>query len=229
MAKKSSDARMNTLRWTILGFIGAVAVLVILYGMLYSTGATEGEFAEGEHYQEILTDVRRRPGAPVEVIEFFSYGCVHCMNFDPLIKDWEKGAGENVRFRRQPVAFNPIWTLLGRTYITFEQLDILEENHSRVFRAVHDQGKQFLTPEMMADFVDGNGATREEFLSAFNSADVRRQAARMESETRAKSVNSVPTIVVGGQYMVNMGVGRKIALDVVDHLVARIRAEDAGP
>ncbi len=225
--KKNNDARMTTLRWTILGFVGAVAVLVLLYGLLYSSGATEGAFAEGEHYTRIRDEVRRRQGAPVEVVEFFSYGCIHCKNFDPLIEDWKATQDDSVAFRRQPVSFSPIWALLGRTYLTLEQMGILEENHDRLFRAVHDQGKQFLTPEMMADFIDGNGTDREAFLAAFNSAEVRRAAARMESEARENGINSVPMIIVGGQYAVNMGIGRKLSLDVVDHLVEQIRAGDS--
>ena len=226
MAKKgSSDERMKQLRMLIIGFFALIIVIVVGYGALYSTGATEGEYAEGEHYERLDVEVRRRPGAPVEVVEFFSYGCVHCKNFDPLIEDWKEDLDDSVAFRRQPVAFSPIWTLLGRTYITLEEMDILEQNHERIFRAVHDQGRQFLTAEMMAEFVDGNGTDAATFLREFNSPTVRRKAAGMEQAARDLRVNSVPTLIVGGEYQVNMNAGRKLALDIVDHLVAKIRAE----
>ena len=116
--------------------------------------------------------------------------------------------------------------MLGRTYITLEALDILDENHTRVFRAVHDQRKQFLTAEMMADFIDGNGTDRDTFLEKFNSSEIRTAAAKMDSETRRYGVNSVPTLIVGGKYIVNMGLGRKLALDIVNHLVLKIQADE---
>ena len=226
MAKKSSDARMNTLRWTILGFIGAVAVLVILYGMLYSTGATEGEFAEGEHYQEILTDVRRRPGAPVEVIEFFSYGCVHCMNFDPMIEEWAAEQADDVVFSRQPAMWSPIQVLLGQAYLTLEEKEVLDENHTRIFSAIHDRRKQFLTADMIGDHVDGRGISKDDFVRAFNSPRVKSAVRQAETEQREYKISATPSIVVAGKYVVGMGQGAGRALQVVDNLIAQIRAED---
>ena len=229
MAKRKgskADQRVQKVRWMIGGFFAVVIALVALYGLLYSTGATEGEFVEGTHFEVIETDHRRRAGDAVEVLEFFSYGCVHCKNFDPLIEEWHAEQDPaRVEFRRQPVAFSPIWQLLGRTYITLESMDALDANHDRIFRAVHDQGKQFLSAEMMAEFVDGNGVSSEDFLRTFNSPAVRTQAARMEQLTAEYQVRSVPTIVVAGRYQINMGIGRKVALRVVDHLVTEVLNE----
>ncbi len=155
------------------------------------------------------------------VREYFSYGCIHCRNFEPLLDEWRATMPEGSTFERSPVAFSPDWQLLAQTYFTLKRLNALEQNHMRLFRAIHDNGRQFATPDTMADFVDGNGTTRDEFLRMFNSPDVRRDLRDADAIQRNIVISSVPTLVVADEYVVNMDVGRKQALDVVDHLLTQ--------
>jgi thiol:disulfide interchange protein DsbA len=221
MPKRKKDRQVARLRNAIIAFVAAVAVLIVGYGMLYSTGVAEGEYRAGTHY-EVIEDARgRRPGEPIRVREFFSYGCVHCRNFDPLVEDWQTRLPEGVEFERTPVAFSPVWTLLARTYLALDELEALESNHDRLFRAIHDSGRQFLSPEMVADFVDGYGVSRDEFLRAFDSPSVRARLRQAESDQRELQISGVPTLVVDDKYRIGMEVGRKTSLDVVDHLIAQ--------
>ncbi len=83
---------------------------------------------------------------------------------------------------------------------------------------------------MVADFVDGNGTTRAEFLRAFESADVRRATRDAERRQREVKISSVPTLVVAEKYVVNMDPGRKAALDIADHLInLELASSGAGP
>jgi len=221
--KGTSVARTRN---TILIFVVIVVILVLGYGTIYSTGVTQGEFLEGEHYRVVDTTERRRPGAPITVTEFFSYGCVHCKNFDPMIDEWIETLPEEVDFARSPVAFSPVWTLLAQTYLTLDYLNILKQNHTRLFSRIHDRGIQFLSAEQIADFVDGNGASKEEFLRAFNSPEVRRRLRETDAAQRMIQINSVPTLVVADRYVINMDNGRKVALEIADYLIVREQAGD---
>lgn len=215
-------------RNTIIGVVVAIVVLVLGYGTLYSTGVTEGDYQAGTHYEIIEGAKGRRPGAPIQVREFFSYGCVHCRNFDPMIEDWKDSLPEGVEFQRTPAAFSPVWALLGRAYVTLDELGALEQNHERLFRAIHDNGQQFLSAEMIADYVDGHGVSRDEFLREFDSPTVRSRVRQAERDQRALGISAVPTLVVDDKYRIGMEVGRKTALDVVDHIIAIERAADGG-
>ena len=227
MAKKKSN-RVAYLRYGIVGGIAVIAALVVGYGLLYSTGATQGEFVAGEHYQLLETPERSRPGAPIRVREFFSYGCVHCKNFDPLIDEWQESMPDGVEFSRVPVAFSPAWVLLSQTYYALEQLGILEENHPRIFRRIHDNRMMFANAEEVADYVDGHGTTAEEFLATLTGQEVRRKLREADTAQRAVGISSVPTLVVAGKYTVTMDLGRKVALEVVDHLLALEQGSAAG-
>ena len=215
-----TDKKVVRARNAIIAFAALVAILLIGYGAIYSTGITEGEFLAGEHYRVIEDPPRRRTGEPIMVQEFFSYGCIHCRNFDPLLDDWRATMPEGVTFRRSPVTFSPVWQLLAQSYYALERLGAVQANHLRLFRAIHDNGRQFLSADMVADYVDGNGTTKEEFLRAFNSPEVRREMRDADAAQRKFVITSVPTLVVGGKYVVNMDVGRKASLDVVAHLIA---------
>lgn len=218
--KVKTNAKVTRARTTILAFVVVVAVLITGYGTLYSTGITEGEFVEGEHYQLVDNPTRRRPGEDIKVTEFFSYGCIHCRNFDPMLDDWQKTIPEGVGFSRSPVAFSPAWELLGQAYLTLEISNILEQNHSRIFKAIHTNGRQFLSKDMIANFIDGHGIDKDAFLRTFNSPQVRRALQRADENQRQFNIASVPTLIVAGKYLVNMDNGRKTALKVADHLIA---------
>lgn len=212
----------------IIAAVVAVVVIVLGYGTLYSTGIGEGEYQAGTHYELIENAKGRRPGEPIQVREFFSYGCIHCRNFDPMIEEWQETLPDDVEFERVPVVFSPVWALLGRTYATLEELGALERNHDRLFRAIHDNGRQFLSAEMIADFVDGYGVTREEFLRTFESPAVRQRMRQAERDQIDLGIRAVPTLVVDDKYRIGMEVGRKVALDVVDHIIAMERSGDQG-
>lgn len=225
-SRKSREERVNRVRNSILAGVAAITLLVVGYGLLYSTGVTQGEILEGTHYRVLDSYDRRRPGEPVKVQEFFSYGCIHCKNFDPLIEQWLTDLPDGVSFSRSPVAFSPSWTLLAQTYFTLEYLNILDANHARLFRQIHDNRRQFMSANEVAEFIDGNGATKEEFLRAFNAPDVRRAIRESGADQRNLAITSVPTMVVAGKYVVNMDNGRKVALEVVDHLLTLEQRSD---
>ena len=229
MTKSKPDKRLMTIRNGVIAFVVLIVVVVGGYGLFRSTAIdVSGEFVEGTHYK-IIDGTTAPSVGPIRVTEFFSYGCVHCRNFDPIVNDWLRGAPKDAAFDRNPVSFSPEWSLLAQAYFALQSLNALDDNHDRIFKAIHDNGKQFLTAEMIAAFVDGHGASRDAFLTAFNSPAILRAATEAGRRERALRVNSVPYLTVADHYAINMDtVPRKKAFDVVDFLVAKTRAERSG-
>ena len=182
-------------RNTIIGFITVVAIAILGFGTYVSTDFADGEIVANEDYRVLDNPRPRRPGDPIEVVEFFSYGCVHCKNFEPLVDDWAEDLPEDVAFTKQPATFSPIWALLSQTYLTLEAADALEQNHERMFRAIHDTGRQFLTPEMVADYIDGRGLSADEFLREFNSPQVRDAMRDADRAQREYQIAATPSLV----------------------------------
>lgn len=225
MAK--SKNRVAFARNTIIAFITVVAILMLGFGTYVSTGmSTPSEISDGRDYITLENARGRRAGDPITVVEYFAYNCVHCKNFDPMLDDWSAQQTDDIVVSKRPVAWSPIQTVLGQTYLTLEAAEVIDENHGRIFRAIHDGKRQFLTPDMMADYVDGRGISKADFLRTFNSPAVKREMRKVAKEQQDLQISATPSLVVAGRYVVGMSGGQKRALEVVDFLIQKERAGD---
>jgi thiol:disulfide interchange protein DsbA len=204
----------------IVGVVGYFSTLVVTEAPLL------GNFVEGEHYT-LLENPRRVRTDKIEVMEFFSYGCIHCYNFDPELSDWAESNSDKINFIRTPAISNDLWRLLGRNYYTMEKLGIVEKYHMPFFREVHDVKRNFSSPKRLSDYFDGKGTTSEEYTKVFNSLAVSRKMTVADQMGRRLLVSSVPTIIVHGKYMVRItrSVGISRMLEVMDFLVDKELAE----
>ena len=229
MSTSKPDKRLMTIRNSVIAVVVLIITIVGGYGLFRSTAIdVSGEFVEGTHYRVIEGAPPVPMNGPIRVTEFFSYGCVHCRNFDSIVTDWSSNLPKDVSFDRSPVSFSPTFVLLGQTYYALLSTNTLEQNHDRIFKAIHDNGKQFLSAEMIADFVSEHGITREAFLAALNAPATTRSMAEAAKRDRASRINGVPAVTVADHYSINMdSVPRKKAFEVVDFLIAKIRAERA--
>lgn len=204
----------------VLGIVGYFSTLVVKDAPLL------GDFVEGEHYF-LLENPRRVRGDKIEVMEFFSYGCIHCYNFDPGLNGWAEANSDKINFVRTPAVSSELWRMLGRNYYTMEKLGLVDEYHLPFFREVHDVRRNFSSLKRLSDYFDNRGTTAEEYTKAFNSPEVSRKMAVADQMGRRLLVSSVPTIVIHGKYMVRItrSVGLSRMLDVMDYLLDKERAE----
>lgn len=224
MAKKESKF-LRQQKIAVGGLAVVVLAIVAYLSWLTASDANLDEIVEGEHYQ-LIENPRRIRGDQIEVMEFFSYACVHCYNFDPLIKEWAE-ARDDITLVQTPAIANEYWRLLGRHYYTLQAMDAPEENHMRAFRAIHEARQAFNGPEKMIQFAESSGLDRENYEKAFNSTEVSNALNRADQMARRLRVAAVPTIIVQGKYLVRTTstVGPRRMLQVIDYLVAKEQAE----
>lgn len=188
-------------------------------------------YREGEHYQKVPIPVAPAAKNGVEVLEFFSYGCVHCFNFDPDVHRWSKEAGSEVAFRRVPAVFNESWGFLAQAFYTAEALGVSEQLHGPLFRAIHTDNINIGDPRLMAElFRKHGGVPAEDFGQAFDSFGVRSKVQQATGQGRALRLRAVPSMVVAGQYVVDgsmVGGGNQEMLQVVEYLVDKVKSERA--
>ncbi|MFI4939702.1 MAG: thiol:disulfide interchange protein DsbA/DsbL [Burkholderiales bacterium] len=139
-------------------------------------------------------------GNKVEVIEFFWYSCPHCNVFDPDLAEWVKAQGDNIAFKRVPVAFRPGDAPQQKLYYALEAMGKVEELHRKIFHAIHVDHKPLNDEGAIADFVASQGVDRAKFLSAYNSFGVQTKAQRATQLTQLYKVDGVPLIAIGGRY-----------------------------
>jgi thiol:disulfide interchange protein DsbA len=222
---RAANPRVERVRTLIIASALGLAAVVTALGLWYGTGGgASGELVEGTHYRLIEDAPPRAAGAPIVVQEVFSYACVHCRNFDPLIEEWQANQADDVTFERIPAAFSPAWAVLAQAYHALDTLGIRERHHERLFAAIHDTGRQFVNIEELAEFVDGFGTTSDAFLAAARGPAVAQRMRQNERSLSTLGITGVPTLIVAGRYLVGMNEGRKTALDTVDQLIAQERA-----
>ncbi len=224
MAKKKS----SFLLWQKI-VVGGIAVVSIgVLGFLYTlvlTDAPGGEFVEGQHYF-LLEEPRRVRGDNVEVMEFFSYACIHCYNFDAPLEAWAEDREDRINFIRTPAISNATWRLLGGAYYALEEMDLLDEHHWALFQAIHDRGLRLDSVDRLVDFMAERNVDAERFRALFTSPLIQNKLNQADLLARRMRIASVPSIVVDGQYLVRTTatVGPTRMLEVMDHLVEKASA-----
>ena len=206
---------------------------LVLAGTLLAGAATAQEAAvtyrEGQHYVRLPTPVETRDPERIEVVELFSYGCIHCFNFDPAVERWLETVPDDVDFHRIPAVFNAYWAALAQAFYTAELLDVMGEVHTPIFEGVHVYRLEMNRAELLARLFEREAdVEREEFLRVFESFGVQSRVRRADASTRMYRATGVPTMIVNGTYRIetDMAGGQEQMLDVVDHLLATIRAAE---
>ncbi len=222
MAGAQSRSAAETLKRRIALTL-CLAALIVLGAGLYPLLAPLGTPTAGEHYTD-LGAPERPPRGPIPVVEFFSYGCVHCKNFDPQIEAWKETLPEDVRFTRAPVAFSASWGLLAKAYYAADRLGILAANHSRLFDALHEAGLALNTEDAVVQFFDGHGTDGRTFRRALRDPKINEALAEDAALARRFGIRAVPTLVVDGRYRIDdPNLSRQQILEVADALITQAR------
>ncbi|MDZ7668351.1 MAG: thiol:disulfide interchange protein DsbA/DsbL [Gammaproteobacteria bacterium] len=220
------------LRTVIAKTFPAAAVLSTALLLAGPSSAAAADFEEGEHYERLPIPVDTRNPDQVEVVEVFSYGCIHCKNFQGPIDAWLESAPEAVDFYRMPATFNESWQALAQLFYTAEALDVTEQVHDPIFRAIHENGVNLTEPERMAELFERvAGIEPEQFNSVFNSFSVRSRVQQAHARGLTYRLSGTPTLIVDGRYRVDgrMAGGNAAMLDVVDYLVEQSRQTETAP
>lgn len=158
-------------------------------------------FREGQDFK-ILTAAQGTAGSPdkIEVTEVFWYGCPHCYQFDPMLRDWAKKLPADVSFLQLPVMWNPVNQLHARLFYTAQALGKLEEMHAAIFREIHVNGKTLATDDDIRSFFGRFGVSAGDFGKTFRSFAVEGQLKRATDLMQRYQIRSVPVLIINGKF-----------------------------
>ena len=182
---------------------GVKSLLVAVMAIVAMPALTQETYQEGVHYDLITPNIQTGISDRVVVTEFFSYGCGHCFNFEPMLAAWEKRQPDNIVVQRSPIAWNAGARLLAKVYYTAVVLDAMDPMHDAVFRAIHLQRKRLATPEAFRAVFMDNGIDGEEFDKAFDSFGVNSMVRQADARMRGARINGTPSLMVNGKYRID--------------------------
>ncbi len=200
-------------------------------------GASPAEPKDGVEYRTLPEALNTDGGKKIEVIEFFSYNCPHCNVFEPVVAGWVKKNADKISFKRVHVALLGGDGALQRSYVTLEAMGLAEQNHQKLFDAVHQQRLRISDDEAVFDWAAKAGLDRDKFIAAYRSFGVQARVNRAQTMVTSYKIDSWPMVAINGHYLTSPflsgrgtpGLGEPelqlTALQVMDYLLAKSKAE----
>lgn len=206
-------------------FVGRCLAL-LAFAAFASTGAS-AQLVEGKQYVRLSNPQPVETGKKIEVIEFFSYGCPHCAELEPILDKWLAKLPPDVAFRRVPVMFQTRWIPLARIYYTLDALGVESKLSPDVFKAIHGLGKPLWDDKAFYDWAAGMGLDRSKVEAVAKSFAVDGKMKRATQLGKEYAIEAVPTVVIDGKFEVSSSsVGTHAELPAaIDELIAKARAE----
>ena len=221
MAKKREN-KVARARQAIGGFVALIAIGFVVMSFYFGTDLNNlGPAVEGEDYSLLDTPLTNQQRDSIEVIEYFSYRCIHCKNFEPFLEDWLVEIPENVNFARQHVVFSTSDELFARTHLALQQSPNYSSLHNRLFSAVHDRQKQFTDLEDITSYLEDYDLDPNEFNRSFTSTRTDRRLTNNRSRQARSQLTATPSLLISGKYLISMNNGQPRALEVASELIER--------
>ncbi|MFT3763627.1 MAG: thiol:disulfide interchange protein DsbA/DsbL [Pseudoxanthomonas sp.] len=191
----------------------------------FAAAASADAPVEGQDYEVIANG---QPFAPsldgkVEVAEVFSYGCIHCAHFQPLVDEWKKKQPAWIRFTPVPAPLSSAWLPYARAYYAAQNLGVLARTHAAVFKALHETGslpRQNPSAGELATFYADYGVKPDAFVKEFSGARVDAQLKQAEAFVMRSEAFTTPMLIVNGKYRV-LGRSFEDTLRIADALARR--------
>lgn len=185
-------------------FTQALATSAVAAPLLWPQFAgAQAALREGSDYRRLSRVAPvEAPAGQIEVVEFFSYTCVHCYNFVPVFNSWKQTVGADVVIKRSPVGFNASFEPLQRLFFTLEAMGKLDTHHDRVFKSIHEDRQRLNNLDAMAQWAARNGLNRTQFEQTFNSFGVAGKARRATQLQDAYEVEGTPSLGIAGRFYV---------------------------
>ena len=204
------------------------ALLLCLFPLaVFAQPMLPGTPKEGVDYAILPVPVPTHAPGKIEVAEVFSYGCVHCFEFQPYVNTWKKTMAKDARWEYVPGVFGGHWDRFARAYFAAQILGVQEKTHDAVFKSIFvDHSVKTASAEELADVYARLGVDRAKFLATMASESVTARLAKAREFAQRSGIDSTPALIVAGKYRVlgRQETGWDGMLKTAEFLVNRERA-----
>lgn len=200
-------------------------MLAFLLTLTLPLTAHAAAFKENHQYTRLFPSQPVATGRQIEVREFFWYGCPHCFRLEPVLNAWLRHKPRDVTFIRTPAVLRHSWEAHARTFYAFQALGVVAKLHDAFFDAIHLRRRNLFDEAHIVSWVGRHGVNPATFKAAYESFGVSTKVHNARALERAEGLDSVPTVVVEGRYMTNVGMagGHQQMMQVVDFLIRKAR------
>lgn len=164
----------------------------------------------------------------IEILEFFSFGCIHCYRLHTAAKEWAKTLPADVEFVRIPVTFKRAqMEPLAKLFYTLEITGEIDRLDTAVFQAYHDQNVTLTSDDAVLAWVAKQGVDMKKFTDTYKSFGVGSKVKNGDMLSEKYGIRGTPAVYVAGRYGIrNEGMSSyEQILGTAEQLAAKVRAE----
>ncbi|GAB3780069.1 thiol:disulfide interchange protein DsbA [Dyella agri] len=188
--------------------LARLRALTLIAGLLLATACTAqsgtpAPYTEGDQYVTLPGPHQRYSSeGKVEVVEVFSYGCIHCAEFSPIAEKLKAQLPKGVKFKLVPAPFSAEWLPFARAYYAADQLGVVDRTHLELFKEKFAQHYPINSLDELADFYARQGVDRAEFMRLASSDAATTKLKADLALIQQWGVDGTPSIVIDGKYRV---------------------------
>lgn len=196
-----------------------------LFGLFFATALANAAIVQGTDYTLLSNPQPVANPKKVEVIEFFSYHCIHCYELDPTITSWEKKLPADVDFHREQIVWQKPMEGFARFYATELATGTFNKLHKPAFDAYIKSKVNIADENILATWLKKQpGIDVNKFMQTYKSFGINAQVSRATKMTRDYNIEATPTIVVNGKYALQPAEPARL-MQVLNELIAKVKTE----
>lgn len=165
----------------------------------------------------------------IEVLEFFGYGCIHCANLEPKLEAWAKKQPADVKLKRVPIAFASRSIDSIPIFYTLEAMGLQEKLQQKIFDAANVENVILGNPATLNSWLEKQGVNTKKYEEIQKSFSVQNKIIRARKMTEDYKIQSTPSMVVNGRFVVTQNASAERLFANIDRLVIEARAANKAP
>lgn len=159
-------------------------------------------FNENEHYKVLEIPISASP----KVVEFFSYYCPFCYNFEPIVAELKQALPAGITVQKIPVSFHggKMAPTIQRAHAMAVSLNVEEQFTPLLFTQIHQQRQPPADRAALKALFNKAGVNGKKFDANFDSMPVTAMVTDFDQAIEQAAVRSVPSFIINDKYLVNI-------------------------
>ena len=184
---------------------------------------------ESVDYDVLKTPIPQLHKNKVEVLEFFSYSCIHCSHLEPFMLKEMKSFAPDTYLRPVHVVWDDdVYFNLARVAAAVNSTGMKLQADPLIFDAVFNKHIELWQPDVFNKWaVKQTAFDGQKLVKAYNSLENSATATSMRKMGEKYNITSTPTVIVGGKYVLKFPKGFAAGMKTMNELIEKVRNENS--
>lgn len=201
-------------------------IIKLMCALLFTliTSTSYADLTEGVDYVLLDKEITQLDDSKIEVLEFFSFVCVHCYHLQPILAKESQKFLDDTYLRKEHVVWSDDFIDYARLLYATKKSGVEDIAEHEIFKATIDD--KINVPENFKKWLNTQKNWNTNALEqAYNSKNSLLATNKMEQLTTHYNITATPTIIVGGKYKLLLHGDYEQSMDRLNQLIDKVRKE----